>query len=195
MQTHPQLNRSIFGADLPGSSSDISCEAFIVREEQMEMLRSKEVPVQSELSKQKRETEESQDAPDIQLLAFSWTLEMTWESTAGDILCSQEEDNYKKLEFILLLFLLICSVTFILKAHWWWGQAVCRRYVVYLLFSTCSFLLFFQDEQIDWSKRELTVSEIQHKVKEYNAQTNSNLYMVVVSPIVLMVFVRTILQT
>lgn len=53
------------------SPADISCEAFIVREEQMEMLRSKEVPVQSELSKQKRETEESQDAPDIQLLAFS----------------------------------------------------------------------------------------------------------------------------
>lgn len=63
--------------------------------------------------------------------------------------------------------------------------------LLYLLFSSS----FFQDEQIDWSKKELTVSEIQHKVKEYNAQTNSNLYMVVVSPIVFMVFVRTILQT
>ncbi|XP_070814852.1 ras association domain-containing protein 1 [Chaetodon trifascialis] len=35
------------------------------------------------------------------------------------------------------------------------------------------------DEQVDWGKQELTVSEIQHKVKEYNAQINSNLYMVV----------------
>lgn len=61
--------------------------------------------------------------------------------------------------------------------------------LLYLPFS------FFQDEQIDWGKQELTVSEIQHKVKEYNAQTNSNLYMVVVSTIILIVFVHTILQT
>ena len=39
----------------------------------------------------------------------------------------------------------------------------------------------FQDEHIDWGKQKLTAGEIQHKVKEYNAQTNSNLYMVVVS--------------
>ncbi|XP_070706461.1 ras association domain-containing protein 1 [Pempheris klunzingeri] len=35
------------------------------------------------------------------------------------------------------------------------------------------------DEQIATGKEELTVSEIQHKVKEYNSQINSNLYMVV----------------
>ncbi|TDH14044.1 hypothetical protein EPR50_G00039000 [Perca flavescens] len=35
------------------------------------------------------------------------------------------------------------------------------------------------DEQIDWGNRALTVSEIQQKVKEYNAQINSNLYMMV----------------
>ncbi|XP_037304315.2 ras association domain-containing protein 1 [Pungitius pungitius] len=35
------------------------------------------------------------------------------------------------------------------------------------------------DEQIDWGKQKLSVCEIQHKVKEYNAQINSNLYMVV----------------
>uniref|UniRef100_UPI003AAC147A ras association domain-containing protein 1 isoform X2 n=1 Tax=Centroberyx gerrardi TaxID=166262 RepID=UPI003AAC147A len=35
------------------------------------------------------------------------------------------------------------------------------------------------DEQIDWGKQELTVSDIQQKVKEYNAQINSNHYMVV----------------
>ncbi|KAM3621177.1 uncharacterized protein V6R79_007401 [Siganus canaliculatus] len=35
------------------------------------------------------------------------------------------------------------------------------------------------DEQIDWGKQELTFSEIQHKVKEFNAQVNSNLTMVI----------------
>ncbi|XP_039972233.1 ras association domain-containing protein 1 isoform X2 [Xiphias gladius] len=35
------------------------------------------------------------------------------------------------------------------------------------------------DEQIDLGKQELSVGEIQQKVKEYNAQTNSNLYMMV----------------
>lgn len=43
-------------------------------------------------------------------------------------------------------------------------------------------LLFtFQDEQIDSGKQELSVGEIQQKVKDYNAQINSNLYMMVVS--------------
>lgn len=44
-------------------------------------------------------------------------------------------------------------------------------------FSYCS----FQDEHIDLGKQELSVCEIQQKVKEYNSQTNSNLYMVFVS--------------
>ncbi|XP_020498101.1 ras association domain-containing protein 1 isoform X1 [Labrus bergylta] len=35
------------------------------------------------------------------------------------------------------------------------------------------------DEPIDWAKQKLSVSEIQHKIKEYNARINSNLYMVV----------------
>ncbi|XP_071386805.1 ras association domain-containing protein 1-like isoform X3 [Centroberyx affinis] len=34
-----------------------------------------------------------------------------------------------------------------------------------------------QDEQIEWGKQELTTAEIQQKVKEYNAQINSNLFM------------------
>ncbi|KAG9260689.1 ras association domain-containing protein 1-like isoform X1 [Astyanax mexicanus] len=34
------------------------------------------------------------------------------------------------------------------------------------------------DDPVDWRKQELSVSEIQQKVKEYNAQINSNLYMV-----------------
>ncbi|XP_061687600.1 ras association domain-containing protein 1 [Syngnathoides biaculeatus] len=34
------------------------------------------------------------------------------------------------------------------------------------------------DEQPDWRKQELSVGEVHQKVKEYNAQINSNLYMV-----------------
>ncbi|XP_029006413.1 ras association domain-containing protein 1-like isoform X2 [Betta splendens] len=34
-----------------------------------------------------------------------------------------------------------------------------------------------QDEQIDWGKQELTTPDIKQKVKEYNAQINSNLFM------------------
>lgn len=49
--------------------------------------------------------------------------------------------------------------------------------VLYLLFT----FFTFQDEQIDLGKQELGVGEIQQKIKEYNAQINSNLYMVFVS--------------
>nr|XP_057921462.1 ras association domain-containing protein 1 [Doryrhamphus excisus] len=35
------------------------------------------------------------------------------------------------------------------------------------------------DEQTDWRKRELSVGEVHQKVQEYNAQVNSNLYMLV----------------
>ncbi|CAG06899.1 unnamed protein product, partial [Tetraodon nigroviridis] len=34
------------------------------------------------------------------------------------------------------------------------------------------------DEDIGWRKHEVTVTEIQHQIKEYNSQTNSNLNMV-----------------
>ncbi|XP_052394057.1 ras association domain-containing protein 1-like isoform X2 [Carassius gibelio] len=37
------------------------------------------------------------------------------------------------------------------------------------------------DELVDWRKPELSVSEVQQKVKEYNAQVNSNLYMVLIT--------------
>lgn len=49
--------------------------------------------------------------------------------------------------------------------------------MLYLLFT----FFTFQDEQIDLGKQELGVGEIQQKIKEYNAQINSNLYMVFVS--------------
>lgn len=48
--------------------------------------------------------------------------------------------------------------------------------------SAALYLFFtFQDEQIDLGKQELSAGEIQLKVKEYNAQINNNLYMMVVS--------------
>ncbi|XP_076595626.1 ras association domain-containing protein 1-like isoform X2 [Chaetodon auriga] len=34
-----------------------------------------------------------------------------------------------------------------------------------------------KDEQIEWGKQELTTADIQQKVKEYNVQINSNLFM------------------
>ena len=43
-------------------------------------------------------------------------------------------------------------------------------------------LLSGQDEQVEWGKKQdLSVTEIQQKVKEYNAQINSNLFMNLVS--------------
>nr|XP_046241270.1 ras association domain-containing protein 1 isoform X2 [Scatophagus argus] len=60
------------------------------------------------------------------------------------------------------------------------GGALCSRGDSYSSEQELYFTAFFhKDEQIDWGKQKLTVSEIQHRVKEYNAQTNSNLYMVV----------------
>ncbi|XP_037635043.1 ras association domain-containing protein 1 isoform X2 [Sebastes umbrosus] len=75
-------------------------------------------------------------------------------STASDTFCSQE-DSSSELELYFT-----ARTSFFHKV---------RRSAVRLS----------PDEQIDWGKQELTVSEIQQKVKEYNAQINSNLYMVV----------------
>lgn len=38
-----------------------------------------------------------------------------------------------------------------------------------------------QDEQVECGKQELTTADIQQKIKEYNAQINSNLFMNMVS--------------
>lgn len=70
---------------------------FIVREEQMEVVRSKELWVESDLSRQKRETKKSWGISDIQLQKFGRdkTLKtfakMTWGSTASDTFCSLED--------------------------------------------------------------------------------------------------------
>uniref|UniRef100_UPI003AAD6E6B ras association domain-containing protein 1 isoform X3 n=1 Tax=Centroberyx gerrardi TaxID=166262 RepID=UPI003AAD6E6B len=74
---------------------------------------------------------------------------MTWGSTASGTLCSQEDVGSELEQFFT------AHISFFHKA---------KR---------------LTDEQIDWGKQELTVSDIQQKVKEYNAQINSNHYMVV----------------
>lgn len=48
-------------------------------------------------------------------------------------------------------------------------------------FNTVTLHCPLQDEQIEWGKQELTTADIQQKVKEYNAQINSNLFMNMVS--------------
>lgn len=80
--------------------------------------------------------------------------------------------NYKQIQMFSLLFLICSGIsTELTKVRTTFSVDI----MVCLLYS------LFQDEQIDWGKQELTFSEIQHEVKEYNAQTNSNLYMVLVS--------------
>ncbi|XP_019118028.2 ras association domain-containing protein 1 isoform X2 [Larimichthys crocea] len=74
---------------------------------------------------------------------------MTWGSAASDTFCSQE-DSSSELELYFT-----ARTSFFHKV---------RRSA---------------DEQIDLGKRKLTVSEIQHKIKEYNAQINTNLNMVI----------------
>ncbi|XP_038553062.1 ras association domain-containing protein 1 isoform X2 [Micropterus salmoides] len=74
---------------------------------------------------------------------------MTWGSTASDAFCSQG-DCSSELELYF-------------TAYTSFFHEVRRS----------------ADEQVEWGKQELTLSEIQHKIKEYNAQINSNLYMVV----------------
>lgn len=51
-----------------------------------------------------------------------------------------------------------------------WGE------YCHLVLDWCNFTLF-QDEHTDSVKQELTTAEVLQKVKEYNAQINSNLFM------------------
>lgn len=60
-----------------------------------------------------------------------------------------------------------CCALELCTGTWWFNTET----------SHCS----LQDEQIEWGKQELTVPDIQQKVKEYNAQINSNLFMNMVS--------------
>lgn len=56
-----------------------------------------------------------------------------------------------------------------------------KEYQLYTFTYTILMLPRFQDEQVEGGTQELTISEIQQKIKEYNAQINNNHYMVNVS--------------
>lgn len=45
----------------------------------------------------------------------------------------------------------------------------------------CPCRLIFQDEPVEWDTPDLSQAEIEQKVKEYNGQINSNLFMSLVS--------------
>ncbi|XP_018593272.2 ras association domain-containing protein 1 isoform X2 [Scleropages formosus] len=77
------------------------------------------------------------------------SFEMTWGSTTSSGYCSQE-DSDSELELYF-------------TARTSFARKPTRREK--------------KDEQIEWGKQELSISEIEQKVKEYNAQINSNLFM------------------
>ncbi|XP_056304210.1 ras association domain-containing protein 1 isoform X2 [Danio aesculapii] len=78
--------------------------------------------------------------------------DMTWGSSASSGYCSQSDSDEHELE------LFYTARTSLRKSR------KCRD----------------KDEQdeVDWRKQDLSVTEIQQKVKEYNAQVNSDLFMV-----------------
>lgn len=45
----------------------------------------------------------------------------------------------------------------------------------------CPCLPIFQDEPVEWETPDLSQAEIEQKIKEYNGQINSNLFMSLVS--------------
>nr|XP_023676781.1 ras association domain-containing protein 1 isoform X3 [Paramormyrops kingsleyae] len=75
------------------------------------------------------------------------SFEMTWGSTTSSGYCSQEDSDCEFEQYFT------ARTSFIRKP---------RKE---------------RDEQVEWGKQELSVSEIEQKVKEYNAQINSNLFM------------------
>ncbi|KAJ8370805.1 hypothetical protein SKAU_G00108330 [Synaphobranchus kaupii] len=75
------------------------------------------------------------------------SFEMTWGSTTSSGYCSQEDSDCELEQYFT------ARTSFIRKPK------------------------KEKDEQIEWGKQELSVSGIEQKVKEYNAQINSNLFM------------------
>ncbi|XP_074861438.1 ras association domain-containing protein 1 isoform X2 [Carettochelys insculpta] len=73
--------------------------------------------------------------------------EMTWSSTTSSGYCSQEDSDSELEQFFT------ARTSFLRKPH--------RE----------------KDEQIDWEKPVLSQAEIEQKIKEYNSQINSNLFM------------------
>ncbi|EMP33869.1 ras association domain-containing protein 1 isoform X2 [Chelonia mydas] len=75
------------------------------------------------------------------------SFEMTWSSTTSSGYCSQEDSDSELEQYFT------ARTSFIRKP------------------------LKDKDEQIDWEKPVLTQAEIEQKIKEYNSQINSNLFM------------------
>ncbi|XP_050814623.1 GATOR complex protein NPRL2 isoform X3 [Gopherus flavomarginatus] len=75
------------------------------------------------------------------------SFEMTWSSTTSSGYCSQEDSDSELEQYFT------ARTSFIRKPH------------------------KDKDEQIDWEKPVLTQAEIEQKIKEYNSQINSNLFM------------------
>ncbi|XP_075795633.1 ras association domain-containing protein 1 isoform X1 [Pelodiscus sinensis] len=75
------------------------------------------------------------------------SFEMTWSSTTSSGYCSQEDSDSELEQYFT------ARTSFIRKPH------------------------KDKDEQIDWEKPVLSQAEIEQKIKEYNSQINSNLFM------------------
>ncbi|XP_024125356.1 ras association domain-containing protein 1 isoform X2 [Oryzias melastigma] len=82
------------------------------------------------------------------------SFEMTWGSSTSSGYCSEEDSDSELEQFFT------ARTSFFPKSR----KAKVSENVK-------------RDEQTEWGKQELTSAEIQQKVKEYNAQINSNLFM------------------
>ncbi|XP_043374295.1 ras association domain-containing protein 1 isoform X1 [Dermochelys coriacea] len=80
------------------------------------------------------------------------SFEMTWSSTTSSGYCSQEDSDSELEQYFT------ARTSFVRKPP------------------------KDKDEQIDWEKPVLTQAEIEQKIKEYNSQINSNLFMSLVRP-------------
>ncbi|XP_032996498.1 ras association domain-containing protein 1 isoform X3 [Lacerta agilis] len=76
------------------------------------------------------------------------SFEMTWSSTTSSGYCSQEDSDSELEQYFT------ARTSFIRKPH-----------------------KEKKDEQIDWDKPVLSQTEIEQRIKEYNSQINSNLFM------------------
>ncbi|XP_041806276.1 ras association domain-containing protein 1-like isoform X2 [Chelmon rostratus] len=82
------------------------------------------------------------------------SFEMTWGSSTSSGYCSEEDSDSEFEQYFT------ARTSFFPKARKDNVNANVKK-----------------DEQIEWGKQELTTADIQQKVKEYNVQINSNLFM------------------
>lgn len=81
------------------------------------------------------------------------SFEMTWGSSASSGYCSEEESDTEFEQFFT------ARTSFFPKAK------------------KDESIVVKKDEQTEWGKKDLTTLDVQQKVKEYNVQINSNLFM------------------